>query len=201
MLATKADVNRLGYVGSQVRSASDVENDDWYTPRWVIALASEALGGIDLDPFSSEKANETVMAARYFTALDDARTKSWRTGRKRNSAAYKNRVFMNPPYSRGLCSEAVNKLLLEIDNGNVTDAVVLVNNMTDTKWFRSMADKADRYCFFTGRIGFVNAAGQTVSGNTRGQVLFLFSKDRRAISRFIKALRKADQLTVKNTVR
>jgi ParB family chromosome partitioning protein len=180
-LSTKADNKRLGYVGSSVvRSANAVENDDWYTPPELLdVIRLRILRGIDLDPFSSDIANQTVKAGQYLTADDDALHCEWpRRSSKRN------RVFMNPPYSRNLCAAAVARLLKEYESRNVTDAVVLVNNMSDTRWFRQLVDASSRYSYFTGRIGFVNAAGQAVSGNTRGQTLFLLSKDKQIIGSF-----------------
>jgi phage N-6-adenine-methyltransferase len=179
-LQTKADNKRLGYVGSSVvRSANAVENDDWYTPPELIQVVRRVLGEITLDPFSSDIANQTVRADQYLTADDDALHCEWPKPQRGN-----NRVFMNPPYSRNLCSAAVARLLKEYQSGNVKHAVVLVNNMTDTRWYRQLKDACSRYSSFTGRIGFVNAAGQVVSGNTRGQVLFLLSENRVIINRF-----------------
>ena len=194
-MATKADSKRLGYVGSSViRAAGAVENDDWYTPPELLTIIRERiLGGIDLDPFSSDIANQSVRAGQYLTADDDALHCEWPKATRKV-----NRVFMNPPYSRNLCSAAISRLLKEYKSGNVTDAVALVNNMSDTRWFRQLAEASSRYSFFTGRIGFVNAAGQAVSGNTRGQTLFLLSKSRPIMSRFTKQVGLLGHLCVTN---
>jgi hypothetical protein len=40
---------------------------EWYTPHEIMEAVHEVMGGIDLDPASSEKANSIVKAARYFT--------------------------------------------------------------------------------------------------------------------------------------
>jgi len=53
------------------------ESDEWYTPAGVIEAAREVLGGIDLDPASSETANRTVGAPRYFTEEDDGLARDW----------------------------------------------------------------------------------------------------------------------------
>lgn len=64
-------------------------NVEIYTPPNIIEAARETLGGFDLDPASSAKANETVKASRYFTegGLDQR---------------WAGRVWMNHPFGRRL---------------------------------------------------------------------------------------------------
>ena len=65
------------------------QTHEWYTPQWVIDKSLRVLGGsIDLDPCSSEKANETVGASRIFTAAGDGLDQSWEPART---------IFLNPP--------------------------------------------------------------------------------------------------------
>ena len=61
---------------------------EWYTPSIIIEAARKAMGNIDLDPTSSDYAQATVKADRYFTKEDDGLTKEW-----------SGKVFMNPPFS------------------------------------------------------------------------------------------------------
>lgn len=59
-----ADVNRLGYIGRKPGAVpADRDADSWYTPASYIEAARAVMDGIDLDPFSSEKANSTIRAA------------------------------------------------------------------------------------------------------------------------------------------
>lgn len=154
----------IAYTGS-LRSSGDESGDAWFTPEIVIDLARRILNGIDLDPFSSDDANLIVRANKYFTKEDNALLHSW----------HSKSVFMNPPYSRGLCSKAVEKFLYEFRAKHFRRAIVLVNNMTDTQWFHDLAKEANRRCDFKGRIAFVTADNKRISGNTRGQTFFLFS--------------------------
>jgi len=174
-----ADSRRLAYVGAApaTRGVIDEENDDWYTPTEWVEAARYTLGGIDLDPFTSEKANERVRARQIFTLENSALTNEWDA----------KTVWMNPPYTRGLVTEACDRFLSQFEKGNFRLGLVLVNNMTDTKWFDRMRRACAAHVEIAGRISFENAAGQRVSGNTRGQVLFLFGSGKyrpHAIKRF-----------------
>jgi len=188
---TVASTKRLGYVGSDVRGTMDSRNDDWYTPKEWISFAHNVLGKIDLDPFSSELANKTVKAGRFFTIEDNAFLQTWEA----------DTVWMNPPYTRGIANRAIAKFLEEFRMGNFRAGMVLVNNMTDTRWYGQMYQDDPLFCNIIGRISFENAAGQCVSGNTRGQSLFLFanksSKNAKIKHRFKELLEAKGQFACK----
>ena len=91
----------------------------------------------------------TVRATRYFTAETDGLKQEWH-----------GRVFLNPPYQRELMPKFVSKLVGELHAGRVTSAIMLVNNGTDTDWFREAADACDAVCFTSGRIRFAEPDGE-----------------------------------------
>lgn len=161
---SKADPKQLGYVGS-VTPAADRDSNDWHTPAKYIEAAKAALGRIDLDPFSSAKANETVQAARFFTVADDALGDTpWNAGT----------LFMNPPYGKGVMDAAINRFLTEWTQRHFQEAIVLVNNATETQWFQSLMSECAAVCFTDHRIAFVSPDNKQESGNTRGQAFFYF---------------------------
>jgi hypothetical protein len=120
------------------------------------------LGEIDLDPASCPLAQETVRAKRFFTKEDDGLRQEWF-----------GRIFLNPPYARGVIDRFVEKLLTEYLAGKVTAAIVLTNSFTDTRWFHALANAGAIFCFTKGRIKFYKADG-TIVHPMRGQSFSYF---------------------------
>jgi phage N-6-adenine-methyltransferase len=135
------------------------ESDEWYTPAKYIEAARIALGGFDLDPASSPKANEIVRAKKIFTRDDDGINRPW-----------KGRVWLNPPYAlidgRSSAGAWGAKLVVEYTEKRVDAAILLVNAVTDAGWFQPFWDYP--ICFTDHRIEFYTPNGlrrSPVSGN------------------------------------
>jgi len=137
-------------------SHNSVENE-WYTPSKYIEAARTVMGSIDLDPASCELAQETVQAGQYFTIDDNGLTKEWRGN-----------VWLNPPYSKESIGLFAAKLVEE--TANLSQAIVLVNNATDTHWFHQIAKVAMAMCFVRGRIKFNDKTGTPSNSPVQGQV-------------------------------
>ena len=135
------------------RASGEIE---WYTPLPIIQACRAAMGGIDLDPASSEKAQETVGAGSFFTAEDDGLSQPW-----------SGRVFLNPPYESKLVGPFVEKMLSE----PVEQAIILVNNATETKWGQALLERADAVCFPSGRIQFLDSEGIPKQSPLQGQMI------------------------------
>ena len=182
-----ANAKKLSYVGSrdaQTKSLKERirDSDSWFTPAPIIAAAKNALGGIGLDPFSSAEANAKVGAEHILTEKDDAFTCAW----PKTSSAW-----MNPPYGRGLVDRAVARFLVEYYKDTFKRGIVLVNNATETRWFQSLLADATALCIPQQRIAFENVDGKNVSGNTRGQIIFLFESDNRVARASIATFRQS----------
>jgi hypothetical protein len=118
-------------------------NSEWYTPKEYADAVHEVMGFIDTDPCSCEFANDVVRAETYYTAGQDGLHQEW------NGC-----VYVNPPYGDGTVEEFAVKLMLEIDEGRTTQAIFLVNNCTETRWFQTLICHAAAVCFPCGRISF-----------------------------------------------
>lgn len=125
----------------------DVEpiGDEYYTPPYILDAARSVLGVIDLDPATSDKAQSVVMAREYYTKDDDGLTQDWH-----------GKVWLNPPFSAP--KPFVDKLIAEYTDGNVSEAIILVNNGTETAWGQALLTRFP-VCF----VGFGNGRGTRIS--------------------------------------
>jgi phage N-6-adenine-methyltransferase len=142
-------------------------DNEWRTPNEYLALTRTALGGIDLDPATTPKANETVRAARIYTKRDDALLLKHE---------WHGRVFLNPPYAQPLIKDFVRKMVSEYKKGHVTAGIMLTHNYTDATWFHEAASAADAICFTLGRVLFYKTTGK-VSNPTQGQIFLYFGNE------------------------
>lgn len=148
-------------------------NNEWYTPPEYIAAAREVVGEIDLDPASSEIANSVIKARRFYSIDDDGLSKKWR-----------GRVWMNPPYAAGLIDQFTSKLCKHVAAGDITEAIVLVNNATEAAWFEEMADTAETVMFTFSRVKFLDSDLNPRGTPLQGQAILYFGPN---YKKFIKA--------------
>lgn len=123
-------------------------NNEWYTPKEIIDAARLTMGHIDLDPASNEIAQKIVNAETYYTAETNGLDKTWNGN-----------VWLNPPYASDLIGKFADKLVTE--RANYRQAVVLVNNATETEWFRKIVSVSTAVCFPKGRVKFYMPDGRT----------------------------------------
>ena len=135
-------------------------NNEWYTPSEYIESARAVMGSIDLDPASSDIANETVRAEIFYTSEINGLSHSW-----------SGNVWLNPPYSSELIVSFVDKLIGELEN--VKQAIVLVNNATETEWFNKLISKASCVCFPRSRVKFHMPDGK-IGAPLQGQAVLYF---------------------------
>lgn len=170
MLPDDAPPEVVEEAAEQVRALPHVArasgNDEWYTPAPLIEAARRVMGAIDLDPASSESANRLVGAAAYFDAEADGLGQPWA-----------GRVWMNPPYSRGLVDPFVQRLAEHVETGAVTAAVVLVNNATETGWFGRLLDVASAVCLLRGRVRFLVPDAGPAKTPLQGQAVLYVGAD------------------------
>lgn len=138
-------------------------NNEWYTPAEFIEAARQAMGSIDLDPASNDIANEIVKAETYYTVETNGLDKEW-TGN----------VWMNPPYASDLIGKFVDKLIEQREN--YKQAIILVNNATETEWFNKLISISSAVCFPKSRVKFYMPDGKT-GAPLQGQAVLYVGKN------------------------
>lgn len=158
---------------SRPHVANNSGNNEWYTPAEYVEAARTVLGNIDLDPASSLLANEVVKADFIYTAENDGLQAKWWGN-----------VWMNPPYGSDLISRFCEKLITDYVSGEVDQAIVLVNNATETGWFQLLASYADCICFPKSRIKYWGENGQANSPLQGQAFLYFGDNSKKFISTF-----------------
>lgn len=128
--------------------ANNSGNNEWYTPAEFIEAARNAMGSIDVDPASNDIAQKVVKADTYYTAETNGLDKTW-----------VGNVWMNPPYASDLIGKFIDKLIAE--RQNYRQAIVLVNNATETEWFNKIISISSAVCFPKSRVKFYMPDGKT----------------------------------------
>jgi phage N-6-adenine-methyltransferase len=161
----KARALRVVEQEKNIRGTEGTGENEWYTPDDYVNTARGVLGGIDVDPASSEQAQLTVKATQHFTLADNGLEQEWR-----------GRIWLNPPYAQPAIGHFADKMCAEIEKGHVDAAIMLTHNYTDTAWFQKLAGVATAICFTRGRVKFVSPTGE-IAAPTQGQAFFYFGED------------------------
>lgn len=138
----------------------ELDNDEWYTPAYILEPARQALRTIDLDPASCATANEVVKATVYYEKLSDGLSLPWRGN-----------IWLNPPYSDPY--PWIEKLFSEYEAKRVTSAIVLVNTANSPKWARLLwSNTQASVCMLSSRIKFWRPDRPDPKGFDRDQMLW-----------------------------
>lgn len=150
-------------------------NNEWYTPAPFIEAAKAVMGEIDLDPASSEIANQVVGAKQIYTVEDDGLSQDWA-----------GKIWLNPPYAGELIPLFCEKIAGHFDAGDVTEAIILVNNATETNWFNVLIGSASAVVFPKSRVKFYTPNG-TIGAPLQGQAVIYMGDNPKKFLQFFES--------------
>lgn len=156
-------------MSAQLRNA-DSGKVEYYTPHKIVDAARRTLGGFDLDPFSSETANQIVHATKFYSLPDDGFQLPWF-----------GRVWMNPPFGK-FTAIAVRRLVLDYFCGEIKSACCITHANTSEKWFQTLAQFPQ--CFLSPRTNYIDGlTGKTTNSATKGSVVTFLGQDVKTFKR------------------
>jgi hypothetical protein len=106
---------------------------------------------------SPEIANERVKANKFYTQDEDGLSFEW----------FGN-IWINPPYAQPLIFQFISKL---IESKEINQAIVLVNNGTETQWGQLLLSNSSAVCFHQSRIRFIDKYGNLGQAPLQGQMI------------------------------
>ena len=110
---------------------------EWYTPDKYLKAIRKMMGGIDIDPASSEIAQRRVKAKVYYTRKTNGLDHEW-----------KGNLWLNPPYKESLITQFIDKAAKEYLDGCVAQAIIQTHTATTwKKWFQKLVRLSDAMCF------------------------------------------------------
>ena len=134
--------------------------NEWYTPPEYILAARQVLGEIDLDPASTEIAQQMVQAETYYTLDQDGKTQPW-----------SGRVWLNPPFDE--TGRWCDLLVEAYETGQVTEAILLAKAVHGYQWFNRLWYSYP-VCFAEERISFLRPDGSVIGPHKVGSAFFYF---------------------------
>ena len=126
--------------------------------------SSHCSGALRFSPASSNIANRTIGADRFYSESDSGLGYDW-----------SGRIWMNPPYASNLVGKFCNKFAETIETGNGT-GIVLVNNASETGWWQRLASVSSVICFPKTRVKFRRPEGES-GAPLQGQTIFYAGSD------------------------
>jgi len=146
-----------------------VDPNAWGTPNWLVEIARRAMGGIDLDPCTSEADQAIIRASTYYTGTQAGGTDGL-------VAPWHGRIWLNPPYGRGQIGPWVDRAMWALDHEEIDSMLVLVNTSSSTKWYHKLLRKCDTVALLNSRLRFRHPlTGEECAGNRYDQSMFLFA--------------------------
>lgn len=152
------------------RINQDSGDQEYYTPMKIVEAARRAMGGIDLDPFTSELANERIKATSIFTKETNGLTNPWF-----------GRVWCNHPFGRSMNKAFIEKIGIEFTMGRMKQGCCITFAATSEQWFQPLMGHPQ--CFLRPRTNYYCPDGTLKRGVTKGSVVTYFGPNVEAFAR------------------
>lgn len=123
------------------QSKGHLQKDLWETPDWLFAKLNLEFG-FTLDPCCE---THTAKCKKFYTPKENGLLQSWRD----------EKVFVNPPYSRGNIDQWMKKCLEEAPYAKKIVALIPVS--TSSKWFHEYVLGKTEIRYLKGRVRFRGA--------------------------------------------
>lgn len=160
----QAKGDRMTSMSQSMKVLTSSEHNEWLTPSKYVEMAREVMGSIDVDPASSDQAQEWIRAKNYYTIENDGLSHNW-----------PGNVWLNPPY--GKTGNRSNQdiwindyLFARYDWGEINSGIALAKSVPGYEWYEAALDNANAYCMARDRIYFISAfsgkRGQAKAGST-----------------------------------
>lgn len=147
---------------------------DYGTDPVIVKAARYAMGGIDLDPASAIWAQQSLAAAglpikKIYTITDNGLAQPWVTADGKPS-----RVWLNHPFARGQNQLWIDKLMDEVQCGNVEQACCITYASTSEHWLQPLLSYP--VCFLSPRTNYWLPDGTLAKGVTKGSMVTYIGK-------------------------
>lgn len=131
---------------------------EYYTPIEIVEAARTVMGGIDLDPASSETANKLIKATVFYS--EGGLSRPW----------FGN-IWLNHPFSRTNNRLWIGHLVTVYETGILhgKQACCITFAATSEKWFQPLL--AYPQCFLSPRTNYHTPDGKKKRGVTKGSVV------------------------------
>lgn len=168
---------------------------EYYTDPKIIEAARQVMGSIELDPASSEKANESVKAQKYFGQMWDGSfidgiTRDWRAetvwmnhpfGIKQEACTFTCAKALDNPKHRHHSIDWhgnmawINKYIREYERGHFKQSMNITYAATSEEWFQPLMNFPQ--CYLSPRTNYYTPNGELKKGVTKGSVVTYLGSD------------------------
>lgn len=140
-------------------------SDEYITPIEVLNDVRLCLGSIELDPASSQQANQFVQAKTIFTIEDDALQHNW----------IAETCFLNPPFSK--VKLFTQKFVYHYLNRDIKSGIILTKGDCSTQWFHYLLQYETAFVMLKKRLKFNTLDNKTSNSAPFPVVLHYFNTD------------------------